>query len=748
MRKLLLSLCILACYHQVYPAASLRLLSDTTPLYEFITLSCDAGMDVANPFISKTLSATFSAPDGRTFTAEGFYNGGRTWLLRFMPDRTGTWSFSWEFNGDKGTGTFTCVSKRNSRLHGHIRVDGHKLRCDDGTPLHWFGGKYIDFDDPYYMTAEHKSVPERYEPARYLPLVHTYLQNIAAKGLNGIVLKSRVLPLNDDRQSMDLGFLANFDQIMQWCMDLGIHVQLNFFDTWGKLKPGIAIAGNPDPLNLLLEPHYSGTYVEETRFFIRYMIARYAAYPNTLWELWNEAERQKVSAAEASSLYAQYFKLYDPYALPISASEIQTATYPLQITSFHAGFKCAPSEWNWTHERTGNPALYKKWVNYSSYGYSFGRPILWNELYPYDGVDDGEGYATNTAAHDWFRATFWSNFTAGCVGTSEFCWAPIDQVPNKVTDYHSYFARFLSYLKDLNALEPADSEVECTSGTATLCRNKGKEYVAYHFTQNRGSQTTVRVKLPAGTWYHQFYDPKTGETASTRGLLTRNSEGWQSFDTPAFNQDIVLYLIESKFYGVVTPVELAHFSASRQEGGVRLNWSTASESSNYGFEIARASAAEGPFSPAGFVAGNGTTTITQNYSWSDPEAGDGCYWYRLTQIDTDGTRHAYPALAVAAAGPVTAPRVALFPNPSRGAVHLRFHIDHPDQARITIFNSLQQIVWQGPWQSHAAGEHEVVWNGRTPAGLPVATGLYFYRLEVRNSAPDARKIVGRFIYTP
>lgn len=747
MRKMLLSICILISYNQAHPAATLRLLSDTVPLYEFATLSCDAGRDIANPFISITLSATFISPDGRSFTAEGFYNGGRTWLLRFMPDRTGTWSFSWSFGSDMGSGSLNCVSKRNNHLHGHIRVDGHKLRFDDGTALHWIGGKYIDFDDPYYLTAEHKSVPERYEPARYLPLVHTYLQNIAAKGLNGIVLKSRVLPLNDEGQSMDLGFLANFDQIMQWCMDLGINVQLNLFDTWGKLKPGIAIAGNPDPLNLMLEPHYPGTYVEETRFFIRYMIARYAAYPNTLWELWNEAERQKVSAAEASALYAGYFSQYDPYRLPISASEIQTAAYPLQITSFHAGFKCDPAEWNWTHERTATPSLYKKWVNYDAYGYRYGRPILWNELYPFDGVDDGGGYATNSAAHDWFRATFWGNFTAGCVGTSEFCWAPIDQVPNKVTDYHSYFAKFLSYLKDFNALEPADSEVECSAGTATLCRKKGKEYVIYHFTKNRGSQTTINVKLPAGTYYHQFYDPKTGETVSIRGMITRGSEGWQSFYTPSFNQDIVLYLIESSYYGVVTPVELTHFSAARKEGVIELSWRTTSESSNYGFEIERADAAEGPFTLVGFVAGNGTTAVAHDYSWRDPDAGRSPLYYRLIQIDADGTRHASPVVTVAAAA-VTAPRARLYPNPGRGAVHLRFHIDHPDQMRLTIFNTLQQIVWQSPWQDGTPGEHEILWNGRTPAGVPAASGLYFYRLEMRNPAPENGKIVGRFVYTP
>jgi hypothetical protein len=751
MRKTLLSLLFIFSYNQAFPAATLRTLNDTVPLYEFVTLSCDAGRDISNPFINITLSASFRSPDGRSFAAEGFFNGNRTWLLRFMPDRTGSWSFSWQFGSESGTGSFTCVSKRNNNLHGHIRVDvanSHKLRFEDGTPLHWIGGKYIDFDDPYYKTADHSSVPERMPKTTYLPLVHTYLQNIAARGLNGIVLKLRVLPINDDLQTMDLDFLASADQIMQWCMDLGINVQINFFDTWGKRKSTADITvSNPEPADLLLEPHNANSFVAETKFFIRYVIARYAAYPNTLWELWNEAERMKVSASEASSLYASYFKSYDPYLIPISASEIQTAVSPLHISSFHAGFKCDPAEWNWTHERTDNPALYKKWVNYGSYGYDFGRPILWNELYPYDGTDDGDQYATNTAAHDWFRATFWGNFTAGGIGTSEFCWALITDVPNRVTEYHSYLAKFLGFLKDFNALEPADSEVKSSAGTATMCRKKGKEYVIYHFTQGRGSQTQLQVNLPAGTYYYQFYDPKNGETVSSRSIVSKSTEGWQAFSTPSFNQDIVFYLIESNYYGVVTPVELAYFSARRSDGLVRLTWRTESESNNYGFEIERSLRESGPFEQIAFVAGQGTTPLAHEYHWDDAPLGTCRLFYRLTQIDADGTRHSSPVVSVAALEAGLA-RSSAYPNPGRNSVHLRFHIDAPEQIRYTIYNTLQQTVQQSPWQDCAAGDHELLWDGLNLNNQRVASGLYFYRLETRNSANSAVKFVGRFIYAP
>ena len=364
-----------------------------------------------------------------------------------------------------------------------------------------------------------------------------------------------------------------------------------------------------------------------------------------------------------------------------------------------------------------------------------------------DGVDDGGQYATNTAAHDWFRATFWGNFTAGCVGTSEFCWAPIDEVPNRVTEYHSHFAAFLSYLKDFNALDPADGEVEATAGTATMCRKRGKEYVIYHFTKGRGSQTTLNVKLPPGYYYYQFYDPKSGETAGPRSAVNRSAEGWQSFATPLFNQDIVLYLIESSYYGISTPVELAGFSGARDADGVRLEWSTASETNNYGFEIARARSGNGPFVTVAFIPGHGTTADSHDYNWLDTGAGEGAFYYRLTQIDTDGLRHAWPALRIAAVTPA-APVISIYPNPGRGMVRLRFHLDQPDRVRLTIYNTLQQVVHQGPWRPLTAGAQELTWSGRSNTGQQVATGIYFYRLETAQSPQEGIKMVGRFVYTP
>lgn len=743
MRRLLF-LCLFTSYSASFAGLTVQLLNNPVPCYEIAVISIKSSETIANPFTSLNLTAKFYGPDGSQFNVEGFYNGQMTWLIRFMPNKPGAWSYTWQFNDQHGAGAFNCVTKRNSKLHGHIRIDQnnpHKLRFEDGTPLHWIGGKYIDFDDPYYKTAERASVPERMPKAQYVPLVHSYLQAIAAKGLNGIVLKLRVLPLNDDLNSMDLDFLATVDQIMNWCLELGINVQLNFFDTWGKRKPGSDISiVNPPITDLLLEPHYSNTYVNETKFFFRYCIARYAAYPNLMWELWNEAEVMKPDPAmvkTAATLYASYFKTYDPYQTPIGASELQAGGYPIHITFFHAGFKCPSSDWNWTHTRTHNPALHTKWAAYAAYGWSNNRPILWNELYPKDDADPrGYLYATNTAAHNWFRASFWGNLTAGCVGTSEFCWANITDVPNKVTDYHEYFARFIGQIKDINLLDPADAEVRGVSGTATLCRYYGKEYVVYCFTQTSGSKSSIQLNLPAGNYYYDWYDPKTGQMMGTRGLHNQSSTGWISFPTPTYSQDIVFYLVEQSYSQTVVPVELAYFRVEPREGNVLLSWRTESESNNYGFAIERALASDTSFAEIGFVAGHGTTQMVHEYAFLDTPPYGMRVKYRLRQIDHDGTfSHSGTREIMMGLVQPESFTIRLFPNPARDHVQLQVSMTQPEELRFTIYNILQQTVYQSEWSALPPGVHTLRWDRVSLFGNRAPSGLYFYAVEPRSQKP-------------
>jgi len=91
------------------------------------------------------------------------------------------------------------------------------------------------------------------------------------------------------------------------------------------------------------------------------------------------------------------------------------------------------------------------------------------------------------------------------------------------------------------------------------------------------------------------------------------------------------------------PVELTTFTATTTTNNVQLNWTTATEVNNYGFEILRQTRLpEGKgqndrWSLLGFVEGHGNSNSPKEYSFVDESVFPGLYQYRLKQIDTDGS---------------------------------------------------------------------------------------------------------------
>ena len=84
------------------------------------------------------------------------------------------------------------------------------------------------------------------------------------------------------------------------------------------------------------------------------------------------------------------------------------------------------------------------------------------------------------------------------------------------------------------------------------------------------------------------------------------------------------------------PVELISFTAIKLNDEVKLNWQTATETNNYGFEIER-SENNVNWEKIGFVAGNGNSNSPKEYSFTDDKLNkSGKYYYRLKQLDIDG----------------------------------------------------------------------------------------------------------------
>ena len=113
--------------------------------------------------------------------------------------------------------------------------------------------------------------------------------------------------------------------------------------------------------------------------------------------------------------------------------------------------------------------------------------------------------------------------------------------------------------------------------------------------------------------------------------------------------------------GVSLPITLNSFSGYNTPDNNLLQWQTASESQNKGFDI-EASKDGVRFEKIGFVAGNGTTNTRQDYSFKD-EGHSGVTYYRLKQLDFDGGFEYSKIISIVRKDEKT---VSVFPNPSAG----------------------------------------------------------------------------------
>lgn len=114
--------------------------------------------------------------------------------------------------------------------------------------------------------------------------------------------------------------------------------------------------------------------------------------------------------------------------------------------------------------------------------------------------------------------------------------------------------------------------------------------------------------------------------------------------------------------GAPLPVELVSFTGNRNGTAVGLKWTTASESGNAGFEIQRMINNE--FKTIGYVASkasNGTSNSAISYQFGETFSSNNVAWYRLVQVNMDGTKKILPSAAVR--GLEDLKKDLIYPNP-------------------------------------------------------------------------------------
>jgi hypothetical protein len=178
----------------------------------------------------------------------------------------------------------------------------------------------------------------------------------------------------------------------------------------------------------------------------------------------------------------------------------------------------------------------------------------------------------------------------------------------------------------------------------------------------------------------------------------------------------------------VLPVEIVSFTANASGSKVVLNWETATEINNYGFDIERRlqgnKGEKSGWSKIGFLEGNGNSSSPKEYSFVDKKLSGGTkFSYRLKQVDVDGS-YSYSKEIEIEVIPDEYNLSQNYPNPFNPRTTIQFSVPKPTELRINIYTILGERVLTAAEGKYETGYYQLEINC---SSLP--SGIYIYRLE-------------------
>ncbi len=344
-----------------------------------------AGPSTGNPFMEVDLSATFRL-GARSIKVPGFYDGDGKYRIRFMPDQVGEWTYETNSNRPElsGKGGKLEVSAASAGNHGPVGVKNtHHFAYADGTPF-WQVGT-----TSYAWTHQTEALQAQ------------TLATLAKAPFNKI--RMAVFPNHDDKNQpprypfagsppkawdfsrFNPAFFRNLEQRVGQLRELGIEADLILFHPYDKGYWGFD--GMPEEVN---------------QRYLRYVVARLAAYRNVWWSMANEFDFLKAKTMPEWDSYFQTVQANDPYQ---------------HLRSIHNAFVLYNHTKPWvTHVSVQSGAIAE----------DFERAVLFRDVYNKPVVYDEVKYEGNFSRR-WGQLTpeemvlrFWEGAIAGTyVGHSE-----------------------------------------------------------------------------------------------------------------------------------------------------------------------------------------------------------------------------------------------------------------------------------------------------------------------------------------
>ncbi len=184
----------------------------------------------------------------------------------------------------------------------------------------------------------------------------------------------------------------------------------------------------------------------------------------------------------------------------------------------------------------------------------------------------------------------------------------------------------------------------------------------------------------------------------------------------------------------IIPVELTSFGAAVSGNDVILTWNTATETNNSGFQVERK--LNDTWNRIGFVEGKGTTTNPSSYTYTDKPNSNGTVYYRLKQIDFDGSFEYSNIVEVNIAQPNVYSLDQNYPNPFNPTTTIKYSIAEDTQVSLKIYDILGNEITKLVNEYQQAGTHSFEFDASS-----LSSGVYFYELSAGQFLSTKKMII-------
>jgi Domain of unknown function (DUF5060)/Protein of unknown function (DUF4038)/Putative collagen-binding domain of a collagenase len=494
--------------------------SPAVPQWSVYELRLTASGRYHNPYTQAEVRATFTGPGGIRKVVQGFWSGGQTFTIRFAPTVQGLWAYrtaSADAGLNQQVGRFQCVAPVASN-HGFLRRDAHhpySFVWDDGT-------RYFMFGQTYYELVRTAMANGPWRPA---------VDASQSYGFNKIRLllypwPAKETPYGDsqpfkagDHDALNLPHWEKLDEIVQYLDAKGMVADLILFTDASRAY---------------------GTPIQDERY-LRYVLARFAAYHHVIWCLTNEWDYTGKPMTYFTS-WGRLVRRVDPwlrhgaFLRPLSTHQQTRIDFQFFGSGWpvHAIIQYGLRNGKYHHgDAWGNAGITYNWghrmpVVNDEYGY----------IGDYGGTADAAVLETPQRRH---RSVIWGIATAGGYSSAGDGRPFGDGVPIFSAVWHDAaeygdIKRLIDFFttREIPYWKMSSRNALATSGTRVyVLAETGKHYIIY-----AAAGGTFSIRLAPGPYEVQQYNPRTGEVV----VLPQVTGGRSRSFTMPDGDDWVLWL--------------------------------------------------------------------------------------------------------------------------------------------------------------------------------------------------------------